>query len=806
METVWQDIRYGFRMLAKSPGFTAVAVITLALGIGANTAIFSVIDAALLRKLPYADPDHLVLLWGDSAAQSNHRSQVSFVDVEDWRKGTTAFEDIAVYGRWSAILAGDGFAQRVPAVQVSDGFFRVLQVKPLLGRLLLPQDQVDGKDQVVVIANDLWRTRFGSDPNIVGRNIRINAESYLVVGVLPEDSQSLPLSLVDGKTEIYRPAAETYDEHERSSRHFRAIARLKPGATLDQAQAQVRSVATQLAQLHPKSNGGYGVHATTLREDLIGSVRPALLLLYAAVLLVLLIACANVANLLFARSGIREKEIALRSALGASRSRLVRQLITESVLLSMAGGGAGVLVASAIVAAARLLASQSLPALNEAVISPVVLGFTIAVALVAALSFGLLPALYAAKTNLASSLKVSGTTTAMSGRQLLRDGLVVGEVALALALLVGAGLLIRSVQHLREVDPGFNAANVVTSDIALPYSKFGQTPATIQFYDRLLDKAESQPGVQVAGLVSTLPFADFDTVGFDVEGRPTSSGRGPEADRYVVSSNYLRSMQIALKSGRQLTEEDSESAPPVVLVNETMAHDLWPGEDAIGKRIRMPGSESQPWRAVVGIVADIKQYTLDRAPTPQLYLPYRQYPANYMTLTARTNLPASSLATAIREQAKTIDADAAISEPVAMEELLSESIAQRKFTMIMLLGFAILAAILAAVGIYGVLSYLVASRTREIGVRVALGARPQQILAMIMVRGSGLIVAGAAIGLGLALAASRFLASMLFEVRPHDASTFLIVTLMLGCVALLACYIPARRAARVDPMVALRYE
>jgi putative ABC transport system permease protein len=804
METLLQDLSYGFRVLRKSPGFTAVAVITLALGIGANTAIFGVIESVLLRKPPYQDPQHLILIWGESVG--GYRNQVSYTDVEDWRRGNNVFEDIAAYARWSAILAGSDAAQRVSAIQVSDAFFRVLRGRPLLGRLFLPDDQRDGKDQVVVIANDLWRTRFSSDPNIIGRTLRINAESYQVVGVLPQDFHSLPQSLVDGQTEIYRPAAEKYDDTTRSNRHFRAIARLRQDATLQQAQAQLSAIAAQLSQSHPRDNTGYGLRVTTMKEDLVGDVRPALLLLYAAVVFVLLIACANVANLLLARSGFREREIAVRAALGASSARLARQLITESVLLSLTGGCLGLLVAGAIIAGSRSLASHSLPAMNGVTINAGMLAFTTTVAVLAGLVVGLFPAFYGVRPSLVSSLKASGMTTVSGSRSWLRDHLVVGEVALALALLVGAGLLLRSVQHLSSVDPGFNVDSVVTSDVTLPWSKYGDTPATVRFYTRLVEGLRAQPGVQMVGLVSTLPLADFDNVGFMVEGQTLPVGRGPAADRYVVSPDYSRVMQIPLKSGRSFTDADSDQTPPVVLVNETMAHQIWPKEDALGRRIKLPPFENQPWRTVVGEVADVKQYSLEQSPTMQLYLPYRQVPWNYMTVTVRTALPSASLRGFMRKEVKNIDSDAAVSEPVTLADILSDSIESRKFTMLMLLGFAILAATLAAVGVYAVFSYLVAHRTREIGVRLALGAPPWRILTMIMRRGLGLVAAGSGLGLCFAFAASRAVASMLFEVKPHDLLTYLAVPCVLVSVALLACYVPARRATKVDPMVALRYE
>jgi putative ABC transport system permease protein len=710
-----------------------------------------------------------------------------------------------VFGQWSAILSEEDVARRVPALQVSDAFFHVMRARPLLGRLFLPEEQLEGNDQVVVIANDLWKVRFGSNPNVVGTTIRINAQSYMVVGVLPPDFASLPQSLVDGRTEIYRPAAETYNERDRDSRHFRAIARLKLENTVQQAQTQMNAIAARLAQAHPHQNGGYGVRLASMREDLVGAVRPALLLLFAAVCFVLLIACANVANLLLARSGTREREIAVRSALGATHGRLAVQLITESILLSCMGASLGLLIAAAIVAVARTVTSHSFPAIGEITINPAVLVFTMGIAVFAGLAFGLLPALHGARLGLVSSLKATGTTNVSQSHR-LRDVLVVTEIALALSLLIGAGLMIRSVHRLSSVDPGFDVSRVVSSDIALPYSKFGRTPATVQFYDHLLNEVQSWPRVQAVGLVSTLPLTDFDTVSFYVEGRPQSLGPRPNADRYIVSPDYLHSMQIALKSGRAFTDADTEAAPLVAMVNETMARQLWRAEDAVGKRIKVPDDADQPWRTVVGIVADVKQYSLDQAPTMQLYLPYRQVPSNYMTLTIRTSVPAATLISSLREKAKAIEADAAFSDPLMLEEILSGSMASRRFTMVTLLGFALLAATLSAVGIYGVLSYLVVHRTREIGVRLALGASPLRISAMVMMRGIGLVGMGLAIGLGLALGASRVLAAMLFEVGPRDALTFVVVPLLLAAVALLACYIPARRAAKVDPIVALRYE
>jgi putative ABC transport system permease protein len=483
-------------------------------------------------------------------------------------------------------------------------------------------------------------------------------------------------------------------------------------------------------------------------------------------------------------------------------------LITESLLLSLLGSVLGLLVASTIIAATRKIAGHTLMAVDNVTLSPTVLAFTMLTAVLTGTLFGLIPAFSGSKPALVSSLKGTGAAAGNAGRGLLRDLLVVGQVGLALALLIGAALLVRSVRRLSSVDPGFDAAGVVSSDIALPYAKYGQTPATVQFYDRLLEQVRSRPGVESAGLVSTLPLTDFDTVGFEFEGQAKSWGRDLEADRYVISPDYLRTMHIALRSGRSVAVTDTADTSPVVLVNETMGRRIWPNGDVIGRRIRVPGDRpAQPWRTVVGIVADVKQYSLDHQPTMQIYLPYRQVPWNYMTLAVRTTThPAASLLAMLRKQAGTIDADAAFSDPLKLEEILHDSIESRRFTMVMLLGFSLLAVSLASVGIYGVLSYLVTCRTREFGVRLALGASPIRIVTLVMLRGGTLALLGATLGLGLGLTVSRAITSMLFAVSPRDLGSFVVATTGVVCVAFVACYIPARHASKVDPMVALRYD
>ena len=527
------DLKYGLRTLLKTPGFTIVAVLTMALGICANAAIFSVIESVLLRTLPYSDPDHLVLLWGDTPSRNNRRAQVSFTDVEDWRRSSSAFDDIAAFGQWSAVLNTGDLSRRVPAIQVSDSFFRVLRAKPQLGRLFLPEDQIDGKDFVIVISNELWRERFNRDPNVIGRTVHINAMPYSVIGVLPPDFEPLPRNLVSGVTGIYRPCAETYDSSKRDNRHFRAIGRLKQGTTLDVAQSQMSTIAGELSRTYPAENSGYGVRVSTLREDLVGGVRPALLLLYGGVVMVLLIACANLANLLLARFTRREREIAVRSALGASQWRLIRQLATESLLIALLGGSLGLLLGSWLIAGAQRLLMGRFPAIQSLQIDSTVLLFTAIVSMLAGLCFGLVPAFYSSKLGIASALKSSATASVGGSHKNLRNGLVVAEISLALVLLACSGLLLRTVQRLQKVDPGFRPEGIVSADITLPYVRYGATPASVTFYDGLLSRVMTLPGVQSAGAVSTLPLTDFDTVGFAAEDKPATIGRSPDADRYV---------------------------------------------------------------------------------------------------------------------------------------------------------------------------------------------------------------------------------------------------------------------------------
>jgi putative ABC transport system permease protein len=810
METLLQDVRYGCRMLVRSPGFTAVAVITLALGIGANTAIFSVVNAILLRALPYKNPNSLALIWSDQRTGDN-RSQLSFTDVDDYRAQNHVFENVVAFGDWSAVFSGEGSPELIPGMQVGDGYFALMGAQPLLGRGFLPEEQTDGKDQVVVLGYGLWQRRFGGDPGIVGRQITVRQQPYTVVGVMPKDFPALPPSLVTNGAQFYRPVAEKHDDKERTSRHLRAIARLKPGVVLQNAQADLEVINQRLAKQFPNEYAANGVRVVTLQEDIVGTLRPALLVLLGAVGFLLLIACANLANLLLARSTERKREIALRSALGASRSRLVRQALTESVLLALGGGMIGILVARWGTSLISAMGVKVIPQLVDIGIDLRVLGFTAVVSLFTGLLFGLVPALQLSAPNLNEVLKEGGRGSHGAARGTLRDALVISEIALALMLLTGAGLLLRTFSKLHSVDPGFNPKNVLTMAVALPSSNypFGSAKPVV-FYRDLLDRTSVLPGVLSAAAVSILPLGgDFDTAGAEVEGQVYGPGEQPSPERYIVTKDYFRTMQISLVRGRAFSEADNQDSPLVLLVSATAAQRWWPDQDPIGKRMRLPGTtpeQGQIWRTVVGVVKDVKQAGLDAAHTMQVYVPHARYRNGHMTLVVRTASDPLSCAKEVRQQVSTLDKDLAVSDIASMEQVLSGSIAARRFSTVLLGGFAALGMLLASVGVYGILSYSVAQRTPEIGVRVALGAGEWDVLSLVVGQGLRLALLGMGAGSVAALALTRLMSSLLFETSPADPAMFVGVTGLLGAVALVASYIPARRAAKVDPMVALRYE
>jgi putative ABC transport system permease protein len=810
METLVQDLRYGVRMLFKNPAVTAVAILSLALGISANTVIFSVINTVLLKSLPYTDADGIVLVWGDMPNEGTHRNQVSATDVHDWRNQNSVFEDVATYSGWRPILSGAGEPERVPGMQVGDGYFKIMKGEPILGRTFLPEEQEDGKDFVVVLGHGLWQRSFGGEPNIIGKTVLLNSRPYTVVGVMPESFRSLPTSLIAERAEFYRPVAEKHDDEERSSRHLRAIARLKPGVSLEQAQAEMTLIAKRLEQEYPRDNTGYGVRLVSLGEDTVGGLRPTLLMLFGAVAFVLLIACANVGNLLLARSAARQKEIAIRSALGAARRRLIRQLLTESVMLAMAGGALGLLFALWGAGLVESLGSKANPMLNSIPIDLSVLGFTLAISLLTGVVFGLAPALHISRIDLIESLKESGRSSGGgASRNRLRGALVVSEVAMALVLLISAGLLIRTVIRLRDVNTGFNPENLLTMNVALPNAKYPNAPAWIAFYNQIIERIESLPGVKAAGVTSVLPFSgNFDGRGLAVETRPKPRGEEISVDLYIATPGYLKAMEIPLLEGRTLNEHDVEASPLVALVNKTMAEELWPNDDAIGKRIKFPGSDKrpQPWRTVVGVVSDVAQYGLDRKPPMQLYLPESQFPTSFMTLVVGTGSDPAGMTAAIRNEILAVDKDQAVSNIATMEQLLGDSISLRRFSMLLLIIFAGVALTLAAVGIYGVISYSVSQRSHEIGIRMALGATRKDILKLVVGQGMTLTLAGVGIGLAAAFGLTRVMQGLLFGVSATDPATFVLIPVVLAGVALGACFVPARRALKVDPMVALRCE
>jgi len=802
-----QDARYAVRQLRKSPGFTVVVVATLALGIGANTAIFSVANGVLIRNLPFQDPQRLALLW--SVGRDDNRDQLSFTDVDDYRSQNHVFENVVAFGNWSATFTGADTPARIPGMQVSDGYLSLMRVKPLLGRDFLPEEQIEGKDQVILLTYGLWQDRFAGDPQIVGKQLSLGGKPYTIVGVTPKDFPMLPVTLVDGPAQFYRPVAEKHDDKERLSRHLRAIARLKPGVSVEQAQADLEVVHRGLANQFPDEYSTTGVRVVKLGDDIASGLRPALLVLLGAIAFLLLIACANVSNLLLARALARQKEIAIRSALGANRARLVRQVLTESVLLALCGGAGGILLAfwstNVIVAIGR----KVIPQLAAVSLDGRVLAFTAGLSLVTGLLFGLFPALRVSAITLSDTLKEGARNISVS-HDTFRKALATTEIALSLVLLAGAGLLVRSFSKLYGIDPGFRSDHLLTMDIGLPSAKYPEgTDKPLAFYRDLLGRINALPGVERAGAVNVLPLgANFDTAGTEPEGFVHGPGETPYPERYIVTPGYLAAVGIRLVRGRLLTEADQQNAPLVVLISNTAAERWWPHQDPIGRRVKVPGFDyqPQPWRTVVGIVQDVKQAGLDAPPTMQIYLPHAQYRTGYLTLVVRTKSDPLALAAEVRRQVTEVDPEQAVSNIATLDQVLFDSIASRRFSATLLGTLAGLGLLLASVGVYGVISYGVSQRTREIGIRMALGAARGDVLSLVVGEGMKLLLLGVGAGAISSLLLTPVLSGLLFGVSPRDPVAFAASAVFLAAVALLACYVPARRASRIDPMVALRYE
>jgi putative ABC transport system permease protein len=694
-------------------------------------------------------------------------------------------------------------------MQVSDGYLSLMRVKPLLGRDFLPEEQIEGKDQVILLTYGLWQDRFAGDPQIVGKQLSVNGKPYTVVGVTPKDLPMLPVTLVDGPAQFYRPAAEKHDDRERLSRHLRAIARLKPGVSVEQAQADLEVIHRGLAKQFPNEYSTTGVRVVKLRDDIASGLRPALLVLLGAIGFLLLIACANVSNLLLARALARQKEIAIRSALGANRARLVRQVLTESVLLALCGGAAGILLAFWGTNVILAIGRKAIPQLAAVSLDGRELAFTASLSLATGLLFGLFPALRVSAITLSDSLK-EGARNISASHDTFRKALAASEIALSLVLLAGAGLLVRSFSKLYGIDPGFRSDHLLTMDIGLPSAKYPEgTDKPLAFYRDLLGRISALPGVERAGAVNVLPLgANFDTAGTEPEGFVHGPGEMPYPERYIVTPGYLAAVGIRLVRGRLLTEADHENAPLVVLISNTAAERWWPHQDPIGRRVKVPGFDyqPQPWRTVVGVVQDVKQAGLDAPPTMQIYLPHAQYRNGYLTLVVRTKSDPLALAAEVRRQVTEADPEQAVSNIASMDQVLFDSIASRRFSATLLGTLAGLGLLLASVGVYGVISYGVSQRTREIGIRMALGAARGDVLSLVVGEGMKLLLLGVGAGAISSLLLTPVLSGLLFGVSPRDPVAFAASAVFLAAVALLACYVPARRASRIDPMVALRYE
>lgn len=808
METLLQDIKYGFRMMLKHPAFAAIAVIALALGIGANTAIFSVVNAVLLRPLPFTEPDRLMVVYESRVDRGSSRSSVSYPNFADWREQNSVFEHMSTYRTNDLVLTGDGEPARLLAGVVNADLFPLLGVSPSLGRSFLPEEDKPGESgRVVMLSHRFWQQRFGGDPNVLGRGLVLGGKNYDVVGVMPKGFQfpvdSEPVDL--WTTVVIDSGMFT----QRGAHYMHVIARLKPGVTLSQAKAEMDGIASNLERQYPDENSHRGVTIVPALESLVGDIRPALLILLGAVGCVLLIACANVANLLLARATARHKEMAIRSALGASRARVVRQLLTESVLLALAGGALGLLVALWGTKLLVNLGGDDVPRAAQIGLDPRVLGFTLLISLITGVVFGLVPAVHSSKTDLTESLKEGGRGSSEGARgNWLRGVLVVVEVAIAVVLLAGAGLLIQSLRRLQHVNPGFDSHNVLTFSIGLPEVQY-KPQQQVEFYRQLKSRLESLPGIRSAGAVAPLPLSgDRMRVTFETEGRPIAKSELPATEIRTTGLDYFKTIGIPLIKGRDFTDRDDKKAPAVIIVNEAFAKQFFPGEEVLGKHIN-PGisaDDDEPvMREIVGVVGNVKHRGLNVEAEPEAYEPHAQLTFD-MTILVKTETDPRAIINAVQSELRAMDKDLPAYSIKTLDEYLAASVARPRFNTLLLTIFAGLALILTAVGLYGVMSYSVTQRTHEIGIRMALGASQQKVLGMVVRRGMTLTVIGIGTGLIGALFLTRLLASLLFGVGVTDPATFVAISVILAGVALGACFVPALRATKVDPMIALRCE
>jgi putative ABC transport system permease protein len=795
-------------MLIKHPGFTAVAVFALALGIGANTAIFSVVNAVLLQAMPYGEPDRLVMVWGSLPERDSDTMPVSPGDYNDWKEQNTVFEQMAASRDVQYNLTGLGDPEFMVGYRFSSDFFQVAGVQPLLGRTFTPDEDKPGSDRVVVLSHRLWMRLFNGDSGALGKSLTLSGSQYEIIGVMPPGFRH-----PGDVPELWTPLAIPADLATNRQRKFcRVLARLKPNVTIEQAQTEMSALAARIAQDHPDTNTNQGVKIVSLREGKVGDVRPALLLLLASVGFVLLIACANVANLLLARAAGRQREIAIRTALGANRLQLLRQFLTESILLSSIGGALGLLLAvwstgPMLQMFPNNIENLSIPKVEAIPIDLKVLLFTLGASVVTGLAFGIVPALHASKADINLALKESGRTTVGSVSR-WRNALVVSEIAISLMLMIGAGLLLKSFARLQQSDFGFNPDNVLTVQVILPQSRYSEPAKRRQFLDESMRKIETLPGVKEVGVTNFLPLTGFwGTIPFTVQGQSLPNlGEEPEADNRIITPGYFSSMGVRLIEGRQFTDQDREGTKRVLIVNETLARQLWSGESAVGRLLNLGDRNQTEWWEVVGVVNDIKSFGLEKETHSDIFRPFAQVTFPLLAFTIRTSTDPMTLASTVRQQIWSVDRDQPLFKVLSLEQLAAESLSLRRVSMTLLSTVAALALIIAAVGIYGVMSYIVTQRTNEIGIRIALGAKQVDILKMMLGQAGLLTLIGVAVGLSAAFILSRFMDSLLYGVSATDTLIFIGAPLMSATVAMLACYIPARRALKVDPTVALRYE